>query len=712
MAAYPISWKGKGKATNNDFDLDPTVTYRQLHSSNLSVRDPLRVVALCDSDAFYAACEMVRLRVDEEQPLVVLQWNALIAVNYPARKYGISRMDKLQDALKRCPHLKVVHVATYKEGEKEPGYWDDVDTKTHKVSLDFYRRESTKMQSLFKELLPDVEIEKASIDEAFFDFTKLAKAQLLERFPYLASVPHDAPRGADSPLPPPPPLSWEGLGLGTVIPVHPSAPDKGKAKEEGKEGGEVDKANDKGKEKDELKDDDDDAPNLEDDPTTWHDHALAIAAEYMLKAKEEIYTRLGYTTSAGIGRNKFLAKLTASYRKPRGLNVLRNAAIPNYLRPLPFQKIRFLGGKLGKAIAQEYDASTVGDLLTIPLEEMQQKFGEESIWVYEVLRGIDRNEVKEKTALFKSMLASKNLPKPITNAADGHQWLRVLAAELALRLKDARLESPNLWPKTLVLHARKGYDTGRSKQAPFPFTNEATVDYIARLADKLWTELVGSATTALNVSSVQLAFTGIGNSEAGQQSISGFFANAKPASGGRSASGGKPTSRSDPSSSTARAGSSSARQGSASARQGSSNAKQGSSDAKPGSSSRAQIVGPSSPTTGKRPRESGDEPPNVEEPPEGAPSGVVDVDGTFNSDAAFRCARCRKDIALPYRPDDAGDRASALAALRLEHDDFHFAQDLARSERVTPTPVAPIRPSKKRKKGGKAEGIEKFLARK
>ena len=107
-------------------------------------------------------------------------------------------------------------------------------------------------------------------------------------------MPHDAPRGADSPLPPPPPLSWEGLG--TVIPVHPPPPSKGK--EEGKEGAEVDKDNDKGEEMDDAHDLDDDAPNLEDDPTTWHDHALAIAAEYMLKAKEEIYTRLGYTTSA------------------------------------------------------------------------------------------------------------------------------------------------------------------------------------------------------------------------------------------------------------------------------------------------------------------------------------------------------------------------------------------------------------------------------
>lgn len=127
-------WKGKGKATEEDFDdLNPVITYRHVLSQNLGVRDPLRVVALCDSDAFYAACEMNRLGVDQNTPLVVLQWDALIAVNYPARKFGISRMDKKKDALKRCPHLKVVHVATYKEGEKEPGYWDDVDTNTHKV---------------------------------------------------------------------------------------------------------------------------------------------------------------------------------------------------------------------------------------------------------------------------------------------------------------------------------------------------------------------------------------------------------------------------------------------------------------------------------------------------------------------------------------------------------------------------------------------------
>jgi DNA polymerase eta len=114
-------------------DLNPPITYRHLLSPNQGVRDPLRVIALCDSDAFYAACEQVRLGVDPSRPLVVRQWDALIAVNYPARAFGITRMNNWRDALKKCPELIVVHVATYKEGDNAPAYWDNPDTATYKV---------------------------------------------------------------------------------------------------------------------------------------------------------------------------------------------------------------------------------------------------------------------------------------------------------------------------------------------------------------------------------------------------------------------------------------------------------------------------------------------------------------------------------------------------------------------------------------------------
>lgn len=89
---FKTPWKGKEKATETSFeDLNPIITYRTLFAQNLGVRDPLRVIALCDSDAFYAACEMVRLGIPDK-PLVVLQWQMLIAVNYPARKFGITRV--------------------------------------------------------------------------------------------------------------------------------------------------------------------------------------------------------------------------------------------------------------------------------------------------------------------------------------------------------------------------------------------------------------------------------------------------------------------------------------------------------------------------------------------------------------------------------------------------------------------------------------------
>ncbi|KAF8150755.1 hypothetical protein B0H34DRAFT_151100 [Crassisporium funariophilum] len=641
-------WKGKAKATESDQDFDdlnPIITYRHILSQNLGVRDPLRVIALCDSDAFYAACEMVRLGVDRETPLVVLQWDSIIAVNYPARKFGISRMDKKKDALKRCPHLMVVHVATYKEGEKEPGYWDDVDTNTHKVSLDHYRRESLKIAAMFKEGLPGCEVEKASIDEAFIDFTKPVREILLQRYPYLANVPPDAPEGIDTPLPLPPPIKWDGLGS-VILVDPPPAPE-----EKPTSNGDVGTGSSTTAEVQERIIPPEES--VEETPTTWHDVALSIAAELMGKAREEVRVKLGYSTSAGVARNKFLAKLSASYKKLNSQSILRNAAIPNYLKPMKFQKIRFLGGKLGEAFAKEYDASTVGDLLTIGLEEMQSKFGENSVWVYEVLRGIDRGEVKDKgSTLNKSMLASKNLPKPITKAAEGQHWIRVLAAELALRLKDAREVAPNLWPKTLVLHARKGYESGRSKQAPFPFTKEVTVDTIASAGDRLWKELVGN-NTVLKVTSVQLAFTGIDVAETGQRSIEGFL---KPVS------------------------------------------------------------------TSKRARESEDESDqHARQPPDGMGSLTTGHNELLDNEEAghafppsYTCPRCGKRFQGSGSTDrPVEDQESALAREKLEHVDFHFAQDLANEGKprklISASEKTTSKASKRRKGPTEPKGIEKFF---
>jgi DNA polymerase eta len=114
-------------------------------------------------------------------PLIVIQWETIIAVNYPARKYGIKRWVKSKEtsliarcstmgpkeAKELCPDVVIVHTATYRPGETESGYWEDANVLTHKVrdcfedrlivnqvSLDPYRRESTKVISIFREMVP------------------------------------------------------------------------------------------------------------------------------------------------------------------------------------------------------------------------------------------------------------------------------------------------------------------------------------------------------------------------------------------------------------------------------------------------------------------------------------------------------------------------------------------------------------------------------
>jgi DNA polymerase eta len=104
------------------------------------------------------------------------------------------------------------------------------------------------------------------------DFTRPVREKLLQLYPHLAHVPTG---GMETPLPPPPPIIWDELG--NLIPVYPSAenPPEGESAPDEK---------------------------LEEQEaavtTTWHDVALSIAGAMMKSARDEIRTKLGYSTSA------------------------------------------------------------------------------------------------------------------------------------------------------------------------------------------------------------------------------------------------------------------------------------------------------------------------------------------------------------------------------------------------------------------------------
>lgn len=134
-----------------------------------------RIIMHLDLDCFYCQVEQKRLSLDASEPLAVQQWSSLVAVNYSARVFGVSRHDTIEEAVKKCPSLKLVHVQTYEIATNIRAYHPDPSQKTHKSCLDEYRNASVSIFTLLKRECSVVGaiFEKGSIDEAFVDISQM-----------------------------------------------------------------------------------------------------------------------------------------------------------------------------------------------------------------------------------------------------------------------------------------------------------------------------------------------------------------------------------------------------------------------------------------------------------------------------------------------------------------------------------------------------------
>merc|ERR1711920_494603 len=77
---------------------------------------------------------------------------------------------------------------------------------------------------------------------------------------------------------------------------------------------------------------------------------LAAGAAIVARARTAVKERLGFTCSAGIAANKMLAKLCGGLHKPNQQTVLPPCAVTALLDPLPVDRLRGFGGKLGELL--------------------------------------------------------------------------------------------------------------------------------------------------------------------------------------------------------------------------------------------------------------------------------------------------------------------------------------------------------------------------
>ncbi|MCJ1356843.1 MAG: DNA-directed DNA polymerase eta rad30 [Icmadophila ericetorum] len=416
---------------------------------------------------------MVRLNLPEDQPLAVQQWSGLIAVNYPARNFGIGRFLDLAEAKKLCPNIILQHVATWREGDERWAYHTDAFSQaaTHKVSLDPYRKESRRIFACIRDVLPPPpvqRVEKASVDEMFMDLSSQVHSILLERYPEL-----DGPAPYDDltenlPRPPTTVIDWDTDALIDL-----------------------------------------DNTETEDDDPDWDDIVMSIGSEIIRRVRAAIRERLKYTCSAGVARNKMLAKLGAGHKKPNQQTIIRNRAIQQFLGGFKFTKIRNLGGKLGEQVVSLCGTDQVEELLKVPAEQLKLKLGDDTGF-----------EVNPRTQI-QSMLSAKSFRPSINSFEEGVRWLRIFVADIFSRLVEEGVLEHKRRPKTLNLYHRQGGQF-RSRQAPIPSGKAIDEQILFTLAKNLLSQVIVDG-RAWPCSCLRLSVGGFEDGPKGNQGIGGFL---------------------------------------------------------------------------------------------------------------------------------------------------------------------------------------------
>ena len=102
-------------------------------------------------------------------------------------------------------------------------------------------------------------------------------------------------------------------------------------------------------------------------------NALLVAgALEIARLRENVTLRTGYTISAGIARNKLLAKLVSGKHKPDKQTLLPNHEVIQLLDQLALQELNGFGGKLGDHLVSKHNIEHVGDLRKYSVTELME----------------------------------------------------------------------------------------------------------------------------------------------------------------------------------------------------------------------------------------------------------------------------------------------------------------------------------------------------
>lgn len=151
--------------------------------------------------------------------------------------------------------------------------------------------------------------------------------------------------------------------------------------------------------------------------------------------RARIHAEVGITASAGIGPNKFIAKVASDWNKPDGQFVVRPQDVDAFVAALPVKKI--LGvGKVTAARLKRLSVDTCADLRGWSLAELAREFGSFGAVLHRLCRGIDERPVRPDR-IRKSLSVETTYARDLPDLAACRAALPELIAEFRSRFERA-----------------------------------------------------------------------------------------------------------------------------------------------------------------------------------------------------------------------------------------------------------------------------------
>jgi DNA polymerase-4 len=202
---------------------------------------------------------------------------------------------------------------------------------------------------------------------------------------------------------------------------------------------------------------------------TGSNRLFGSAEDIAAQIKELVFQETGLTVSAGVASSKLVAKIASDFNKPDGLTIVPPGHEEGFLTPLPIKRLWGVGKKTQEEL-NLLGVKTIGDIMKIPPDLLEKKFGKHGKSLYYKARGID-TRVVETINQRKSVGHEVTFDTDLVDKKIIHKELLDLADQVAKRLRRKKLHGRTITLKVkyhdvqqITRSSTIGKETSDSKQ--------------------------------------------------------------------------------------------------------------------------------------------------------------------------------------------------------------------------------------------------------